>query len=428
MTHSDRFTPPSISVALAGGVTLGAWGVLAWRSQGEEAMLGGTLATMAVAWAAVIWAMVRASPRDGTSLLVFGIGFRIVAFAAQPVMEDDHYRFLWDGYRFALTGNPYAGAPLESFNDPTVPPAFQEVLNHINHPDLPTIYGPVFEWAFRLSHAVAPGKLWPWKLILFAAEFVVIALLWRGLPVGGRLLLVWCPLAIFETGFNAHPDALAIALLLAAWWFGRRERLVLAGVAVGLALAAKVFALLLAPFVLWRLGRRAWFAAGVAVVTLYLPFWLRGSAADLQGLRAMAVEWEFNSSMHAVVAAVTSPAMARVLCGLIFISVWLAIFRRWSLTSGESLPPGEWIFGAFLLLSAVANPWYCLWLWPFVAVRPSPTGIAALAAVSLAYVTGLNLGDASLGNFGHPVWLRPVEFGAIALVAAWQIGRRKLRP
>ena len=78
MAHSDRFSPPSISVVLAGGVTLVAWGALAWRSQGEGAMLGGMLATMAVAWAAVAWAMARASPRDATSILAFGIGFRIV--------------------------------------------------------------------------------------------------------------------------------------------------------------------------------------------------------------------------------------------------------------------------------------------------------------------------------------------------------------
>ena len=73
----------------------------------------------------------------------------------------------------------------------------------------------------------------------------------------------------------------------------------------------------------------------------------------------------------------------------------------------------------------MANPWYALWLWPFVAARISATGLCALAAVSLAYVTGLNLGDASLGNFGHPWWLRLVEFGAIGIAALFDWRKRK---
>ena len=428
MTRSDRFTSSQARLALAGVITFAAWGALAWRSHSEGAMLGGMLVTMTVAWAALAWAAAYASWRDTTVILVFGIGFRIVALTAQPVMEDDHYRFLWDGYRFAATGNPYDEAPRERFADPAVPAAFHPILDRINHPDVPTIYGPLTEWAFRLCHAIAPARLWPWKLVLLGADLAVLLLLWSELNPKGRLLLAWCPLSIFETGFNAHPDGLAVALIITAWWLRRRNCVLAVGITAGLAVTAKIFAVLLVPFLLWRLGRRAWFAAAAAVVTLYAPFWWRGSTADLTGLRAMAAEWEFNSSVHAIVAALTSPAGARAFCGVAFAAAWLVIFRRSARGSPESLPPGEWVYGAFLLLSAVANPWYALWLWPFVAMRVSATGIAALAAVSLAYVTGLNLGDATLGNFGHPAWLRPVEFGLIALGAAWDVWQRKTRP
>lgn len=414
---------------LAGGITLVGWGTLAWRSQGEGAMLSGMLVTMAVAWAALAWAMAHASRRDSLSILVFGLGFRIVAFTAQPVMEDDHYRFLWDGYRFAATGNPYAEAPRELFTDPTVPAEFRPILDRINHPDVPTIYGPLTEWMFRLGYAIAPAQLWPWKLILLGADLAVLLLLWLDLNTKGRLLLAWCPLSIFETGFNAHPDALALALLLAAWCLGRRGQIVAAGIVAGLAISAKLFAVLLVPFILWRFGRRGWFAVAATVAAVYAPFWLGGSAADFGGLRAMAAEWEFNSSIFAVVAALSSPAAARAMCGLAFGAIWLVLLARWRTPSASpaqhQLPPGEWIYGWFLLLSAVANPWYALWLWPFVAARISATGLCALAAVSLAYGTGLNLGDTSLGNFGHPWWLRLVEFGAIGIAARfdWRKGK-----
>jgi len=412
---------------LAGGISLAAWSGLAWISHTSLAPLGWMLGTIAITWAALGWTLRSSVHPSAPIILGFAIAFRFVTAWAAPVMEDDHHRFLWDGYRFDTTGDPYATAPQAHFNDETVPPEFRAVLDRINHPEVPTVYGPLTQWAFRLSHVLAPAQLWPWKLILFGAELAILALLWPVLPARGRLLLAWCPLAIFETGFNVHPDIFALALLIGAWWLGRNSWPRAAGVAAGLAIAAKVFALLLVPFVLWRLGWRAWAAAFAALFALYAPFWLRGSAADLAGLRAMAGEWEFNSSIFALVQAVASREVAQAACALGFALIWLLLLRRWvNLPApNPALPPGEWIYGAFLLLSATANPWYFLWLWPFVALRMSAAGITALAAVSLAYVTGLNLGDASLGNFEHPWWLRPLEFGSVFLAGCVSYSRRR---
>ncbi|MEO6246418.1 MAG: hypothetical protein ABIQ12_13370 [Opitutaceae bacterium] len=434
MNFLREVSPRAGGLQLAGTVSTAAWMLLAWRSHQGGAPLALTLVVIAVAWLAMAWALLAAMERMAGWVAFWAVIFRLVAMGAQPVMEDDHYRFLWDGYQFSLTGNPYATAPQASFTDATVPVGFREILDRINHPDVPTIYGPGCQWAFRLCHAIAPSRLWPWKLLLLASELALAALLWRGLSARGRLVLAWCPLAIFETGFNAHPDVLAITVLVAGWWAARRRWIVVAGAAVGIAVATKIFAVLLGPFVLWRLGWRAWGAAGMAVVVCYAPFWAQGSAADLAGLRAMAAEWEFNSSVYAVVSAVSLPSFARAACGLAFAAIWAGLLAQWNRkmsqrrhAPGRALPPGEWVFGWFLLLSAVANPWYALWLWPFVAARISWPGLAALAAVSLAYVTGLNLGDQTLGNFGHPWWLRPVEFGAVALVALWCLGQKKTR-
>ena len=383
------------------------------------------LGAVALAWAALAAAWRPAEGAAPRAILAWAIAFRVVAFFAAPVMEDDHWRFLWDGHRFATTGNPYDIAPRASFSDATLPAKFRAVLDHINHPDVPTVYGPGCQWAFRLCHAIAPAELWPWKLLVVGCELAIMALLWGGLSARGRLLLAWCPLAVFETGFNAHPEAIALLPLVAAWRLAGAGRAVAAGVAAGLAVTLKIFAAPLVPFLLWGRGARAWFAAGATVLGLYAPFWLRGSGADLAGLRAMAAEWEFNSSIHALVATAAGPVAARVVCGAGFAAIWFLVFARWARGPRGAMPPGDLVFGALLLFSAVANPWYALWLWPFVATRPTATGVAALAAVSVAYITGLNLGDETLGNFGHPPWLRPFEFGAIALAAMWDWRRIK---
>jgi hypothetical protein len=75
------------------------------------------------------------------------------------------------------------------------------------------------------------------------------------------------------------------------------------------------------------------------------------------------------------------------------------------------------VLGTLLLCSATVNPWYLIWLAPFVAWQPTAAGLAALALVSLSYLTGLNLGWPALDNFAHPWWIRLVEYGGIALAA-----------
>lgn len=421
-------TSGSSGVVLASVATAAAWGLLAWIARTSLRPLPWMLALVALAWLALAWAARRPTRGSGWIILLGAVVFRLIALMAPPIMEDDHYRFLWDGYRFATTGSPYGEAPAAQFGDDTIPEAFQRVLDGINYPEVPTIYGPLAEWAFRFCHWMAPAKLWPWKLILLGCDLAVIGMLWSVLSTRGRLLLAWCPLSIFETGFNAHPDALALALVVLVWWLGRKSWPGLAGAAAGLAVSAKIFALLIVPFLLWRLPRRAWLTALAAVIAAYVPFWLDGSAADLTSLRAMGSEWEFNSSLHALAAAIVRPTIARMLCALVFAVIWLRWLTRETgrTDSPSSLPPGEWIFGAFLLLSATANPWYALWLWPFVAPRPSATGVAALVAVSLSYATNFNLDGPSAAGVTHPVWVRPLEFGLIGLGALYDWRRRSI--
>jgi uncharacterized membrane protein len=237
-------------------------------------------------------------------------------------------------------------------------------------------------------------------------------------------------LSIFETSFNAHPDALAVALLTFALVADRNGHHRWLGVCCGAAVAAKVFAILLVPFLLWRRGGRAWAAFVLVLSAFYLPFWLQGSTADFEGLRIFARDWEFNSSLFALLAAWLDPWPARVVAGSLFGLVWLGLFihRARCPDRESSPPPGQLVFGAFLICSPTFNPWYALWLLPFVALRPAPTGVALLVVVSLSYVTTQNLGRASLDGFAHPAWVRPLEFGLVGLALAFQWikqGRRR---
>ena len=403
-TQSVRSRRQGWRIHLAGLVSCAAWAALAWRSQDgdDPGKLAWWLAAQAVGW--LMLAAVAGLDRGRLSrpaVLGWALCFRLCGLFAEPVLEDDHFRFLWDGRAFAQSRNPYARAPAASFQDPEVPAEFQDILDRINHPDVPTVYGPVCQLGFALSHHIAPGRLWPWKLLLLSAEIAVVLALRRRLSDRRLLLLAWCPLAVAETAFNAHPDALGVALLVLA---GTARPPWLAGMLAAASGGAKVFGWLLAPFLLARRGRAAWIAFALTLAALYLPFLRQGGQAEFAGLRAMATGWEFNSSVHAVVSAALGASTARVVCLAAFAAVWFVTLRWWrkradgTAAPPDRVPPGGPVFGAFFLLSATVNPWYLLWLWPFVALQPTWTGLTALAAVSLSYCTGQNLGLAGAGR------------------------------
>ncbi len=413
-------------LAAAGLVSAGAWSCLAWYSRRPAEVPPWVLLTVvAAAWAATLtgFRLLRnGGPRDaGRQVIVWAVVFRLIGLLGEPVLEDDPNRYLWDAWVFARSGTPYGPAPQEFFSDPEVPDEFQAVLSAINHPDLPTIYAPLSQYLFLTAYWIRPADTLPIRVLAAAAELGGILLLGRFVTPAGYLLYAWCPLLIQETAFTGHPDALGVMLLLAAMAARHRGRPYLCATTCALAVAARIHAMPLVAFLLWSPRSRTKSAAVLAGVLalLYLPFLVQGVGET--GLLAFASQWEFNSFGFGLLGLLLSPSSTR-LSSLVLAGIGLGwLFLRRRLTHP---PPGDQIMAWTLLWSPVINPWYLLWLAPFVAIRPSAWGITALAAVPLSYLHGLYLPDSGLPPYHHPAWLRPVEWGAV-LAAALIPGARQ---
>ena len=156
-------------------------------------------------------------------LLFWAVGFRLCGLIGGPFYEDDFYRYLWDGYRFATAGTPYGAAPEEFFIDPAVPAVFQGVLDGVNYPELPTIYAPVTQLLFLVAYWIKPASVAVLQAILITVDLIVVALLLRLAPARNVLLYAWCPLVVKEIAFTAHPDGVGVCLLLAAVVLARRS-------------------------------------------------------------------------------------------------------------------------------------------------------------------------------------------------------------
>ena len=359
-------------------------------------------------------------------LLFWAVGFRLCGLIGGPFYEDDFYRYLWDGYRFATAGTPYGAAPEEFFVDPAVPVVLQGVLDGVNYPELPTIYAPVTQLVFLVAFWIKPASVAVLQAILIAVDLAVVALLLRLAPARNVLLYAWCPLVVKEIAFTAHPDGVGVCLLLAAVVLARRRRWWIAAALLGLAVAAKTFALVLAPLILLRARLRHWLLFVATAAAVYLPFVVMGGT-DLLSLGVFARDWEFNSAVFGLLKVVVPPFEARILLRVLFAAFWGWYCLRRARGREGGIPRGDWLFGVLLLLSPVINPWYLLWLLPFAVVFPSIWAWTASAAVLLSYVTGLNVPDYTLQPYEQPVWVRGLEFGLIGLALALDFSARRWR-
>ena len=358
-------------------------------------------------------------------MLCWAVIFRICGLVGGPFFEDDFYRYLWDGFRFATTGSPYGAAPEDFFVDPSVPAAFQSVLDRINNPDLPTIYAPLTEVLFLVGYWLKPGSILVLQAILVVLDLMTIGLLLRLAPARGVMLYAWCPLIVKEIAFTAHPDGLGVGLLLAAIFLVRDRRWYGAAVCLGLAVASKTFALVLAPLVLVNARARYWIVACITTAAIYAPFVI-GGATDVESLKVFASEWEFNSAVFGLLKSVMRPLDAKLALGLIFAAFWVHYAVKLVKRGVDEVPRGDWLYGVLLAVSPVINPWYLVWLLPFAAMFPSAWAWTASTFVLLSYVSGINMGDYGLQPYQQPVWARVLEFGLIFVALAYDLVRHLL--
>ena len=154
------------------GLALG-WMLLAGESSGGLA-LSVFLLLMFVAWGWVVWGMQTVTEGNLRAVLGWAVVLRGIAMWAGPVYEDDWYRYLWDGWRLTEGMPVYGVPPMDSFMDPAVPPGMETVLNGINYPERPTVYGPVTQLAFGLGAWINAGSLTTIKCLWLVLDVLIL--------------------------------------------------------------------------------------------------------------------------------------------------------------------------------------------------------------------------------------------------------------
>lgn len=345
--------------------------------------------------------------------LVFGMGLamRLLLVPAEPIREDDHYRYMLDGAALLRGLSPYALSPSQVAADPALHaqltgPHGAAAFARINHPELKTIYPPVAQGVFGLAHLIAPWRAEGLRLVylvLDAAGFFLLLRLLRmqGGSVAFTALYWWNPLVLAQIYGHVHFEVILFAPLLLILLAAAQGRSWLAGLAVGLAAAAKVWpALLLAPLLAFfrRAPQAALQAAAIFACVAALGLWpLIAAAIEPQsGVAAYASRWLFNNPpgtmlhgtvMGSGIALGLSPDSAQALVRLVFAgaSGLAALLIAFQVLLGRLSLPGALLglsLAAFLIAPA-QFPWYALWFAPFLALVPSLAVASFVATVPL---------------------------------------------
>ena len=344
-----------------------------------------------------------------------------ITLAATPAFEDDYFRFIWDGWRTLRDGTPYGVAPEMFFADGSVPANLRSVLDGINYPEYPTIYGPFLQLAFAGVFVLFGANPIGLQLLFACANLLLIALLLRRYDPGKVALYAWNPLVVAETSLHLHPDGLLAMALFAALLAGR-ARPVMAGLLLGMAAGVKLVVLAAWPLLL-RMRPTALVAAIVTLGILYLPFFAQGQGAGLDSTATFATLWHFNPLLFEPLFQLFGWQAGRIPALLIagLLVLWLHARSR----TVDDVPLAS-IFGIILLFAPAVNSWYLLWLLPFAVGRKQIWPFAATVALPFSYLTGLNLNDPTLESFAvHPI-ARAAEWVILllALLYDWRANRR----
>ncbi|MEM9531148.1 MAG: hypothetical protein AAGA23_09520 [Pseudomonadota bacterium] len=354
---------------------------------------------------------------DVKAVLLWCVALRLVAIWGEPIYEDDYFRYLWDGRQTVETGTPYASVPSDFFLAET-DDQWSDILDQINNPDIGTIYGPINQYVFALAYLIAPGSVFVLQVLLAAADVLLLVLLAQLLKDLGRRTLAplvlygFSPLILKEFAMTAHPDVLTLTALAASLLVWRRGKLGATAVLLGVAVAAKVFAFVVAPLLLrWRW--RGWLIFAATVLVLHLP--LSGRFGGSAGLSAMAGEWLFNAPLYYLLLDRLEPWVLKTALFLLFAGFSATYFfvSSYHQTTPPTPPRGDWLYLAMLLAAPVFNPWYYPLVLVFAVIYPTVWAWLGSFTVLLAYATGLQLLQPGLQPYEQPAWALWLEFAPL---------------
>jgi alpha-1,6-mannosyltransferase len=364
--------------------------------------------------------LIPATPAKSTNLvflLVLSVGLmaRITQFGAEPVLEDDYQRYLWDGAVTSAGLSPYTHAPAAILDSTVTDPEFValkvlagQVLERVNNPELRTVYLPVAQLGFALAHKIKPFSLDAWRLVLLLAELAsLVAIIGILRSLGRSILWVslywWHPLVIKEVANSAHMEPLLMAPVLIGAYLAMRHKPVLSAGVFALAAAVKIWPAGLIVVLIAQVWRKPYRLVAMTVVftlIMAVSIWpiVQSGLDQSSGFVAFARDWSASSAAFLMANYLVgllptigsdptiAPVATRLLLGAAMVVSIAALWVKSAHRNDTVLLRIFFIVAALYIFSPSQTPWYFLWVAPFLCFFPVRGLCLAGITISLHYL------------------------------------------
>lgn len=296
-----------------------------------------------------------------TSYYILGC---LLLFFTEPLFENDHFRYLWEGRAWFFGYNPYRDAAANVMIE-----GEGELLSRVGYPHLTSIYPILAQFYFALFSPFS------WRMGLLCMQVVnaiLVFLLWRklikfeGCRYMPLLFLFWQK----EFIQSIHIDLLAAILFF--FFFSKRRFFF--GLWVGMQL--KIISIAILPFVVFKKTGRIYFFLGM-VLSFVSHLALIGidDQKHLNGALSFSQNWVWNPGLYGVLLRIFPKWFSplRLVTFFMWASFVLYLFiMYWHETKAgreSDLVIQEqklWtriflVYASMMFFSPVYNAWYAVW-------------------------------------------------------------------
>lgn len=177
-----------------------------------------------VLFALYVWGLRQSQHYTPMAWLAIAAVFRLGLLVAFPVLSDDVYRFLWDGWVAKQGISPYSHTPEALAGWLPLPDYARTCFTHMNSPNYHSPYPVVLQalfFACSWEKIGITGSVWLMRLVQLVCELLLGYYLLRLLRAQRRMVwgvaaLLWNPLVVMEGVGSLHAEMLMVWPWLAA--------------------------------------------------------------------------------------------------------------------------------------------------------------------------------------------------------------------
>ena len=289
-------------------------------------------------------------------------------FATEPILENDHYRYLWEGKVLSEGLWPYFHAPDSS------------LLNHIvfshkdkiGYPSLTTVYPPIALFWFTLSSFVFESYENSLTLLMLMNGVLVLFLIRRLHAVLNNYwgLVLLYPFLIKEFIQSVHIDLLAFIFVFL--FLLRPRSFYHSCLLISLSIFTKfIGVLVLAPLLIREIRNKhlfkRFFLIFLMILMIVIYFYILYVNDGLSGFKAFYQYWAWNPGLFSILWRWfgISNEISRLICqiafALYFLYVTVTLVRLSHINQTVVVGYTYLIFSGLMYFTPVYNSWYAIW-------------------------------------------------------------------